>query len=69
MVDRVTRYSQFIPVKVKKILRKSQPHFCDDLRKLRLKQKNAFLIKMKYIYVPYQFVLNSIKSEDTALHM
>ena len=36
---RVTFFSQFIPAKVKKILRKSQPQFREKLRKLRLRKK------------------------------
>ena len=37
--------SQFISVKVKKKLRKSQAQFREKLRKLRLRQNNDFLIK------------------------
>jgi len=37
--------SQFISVKVKKNLRKSEAQFREMLRKLRLRQNNDFLIK------------------------
>ena len=47
---RVTRFSQFIPVKVEKMLRKSQPQFREKLRKLRLRKKSVFLIKKK-VYI------------------
>ena len=41
----VNRSSQFISVKLKKNLRKSQAQFREKLRKLRLRQNNDFLIK------------------------
>ena len=41
----VTHSSQFISVKVKTNLRKSQAQFREKLRKLRLRQNNEFLIK------------------------
>ena len=43
--DSVNHPSQFISVKVKKNLRKSQDQFREKLRKLRLRQNNDFLIK------------------------
>ena len=43
--ESVNHSSQFISVKVKKNLRKSQPQFGEKLRKLRLRQNNDFLIK------------------------
>ena len=43
--ESVNHYSQFISVKVKKNLRKSQAQFQEMLGKLRLKQNNDFLIK------------------------
>ena len=41
----VTHFSQFISVKVKKILGKSQAQFLEKLRLLRLKQNDDFRIK------------------------
>ena len=41
----VNHFSQFISVKVKKNLRRSQAQFREKLRKLRLRQNNGFLIK------------------------
>ena len=41
----LTHFSQFISGKVKKHLRKSQAQFREKLRKLRLRQKDGFLIK------------------------
>ena len=41
----LTYFSQFISEKVKKILRKSQAQFREKLRKLKLRQKDGFLIK------------------------
>ena len=38
-------FSQLKTGKLKKIIRKFQPHFLEKLRKLRLKQKSDFLIK------------------------
>ena len=45
----VNHSSQFISVKVKKNLRKSEAQFREKLRKLRLKQNNDFLIKKKRV--------------------
>ena len=42
---RVACYSQLFPAEAKKILRKSQPHIREKLRKLSLKRKSVFLIK------------------------
>ena len=41
--ESVTHFSQFISVKVKKILRKSQAQLREKLRKLRLRQVRVFL--------------------------
>ena len=41
----LSHFSQFISEKVKKHLRKSQAQFREKLRKLRLRQKDGFLIK------------------------
>ena len=43
--ESVNHSSQFISVKVKKNLRRSQAQFREMLRKLRLRQNNDFLIK------------------------
>ena len=43
--ESVNHFSQFILVKVKKNLRKSQAQFREKLRKLRLRQNISFLIK------------------------
>ena len=43
--DSVNHSSQFIAAKVKKKLRKSQAHFREKLRQLRLRQNKDFLIK------------------------
>ena len=43
--EMVTHFSQFISVKVRKMLRKSQAQFREKLRRLRLKQNDDFLIK------------------------
>ena len=43
--------NQFISVKVKKKLRKSQAQFWEMLRKLRLRQNNDFLIKKTCMYI------------------
>ena len=45
--DSVTHSSQFISVKVRKNLRKSEAQFREKLRKLRLKQNDSFLIKKR----------------------
>jgi len=47
--ESVNHYSQFISVKVKKNLRKSQAQFLEKLRKLRLRQNNGFLIKKRVL--------------------
>ena len=47
--DSVNHSSQFISVKVKKNLRKSEAQFREMLRKLRLRQSNDFLIKKKRV--------------------
>ena len=49
--DSVNHSSQFISVKVKKTLRKSQAQFREKLRKLRLRQNNFFLIKKNVYYI------------------
>jgi len=43
--ESITHFSQFISVKVKKKLGKSQSQFQDKLRKLRLRHNDGFLIK------------------------
>ena len=43
--ERVTHFTNFISVEVKKILRKSQPQFREKLRKSRLRQSDGFLIE------------------------
>ena len=43
--ENVNYFSQFILVKVKKNLRKSQARFWEKLRKLRLRQNDGFVIK------------------------
>ena len=45
--ENVNHSSQFISVKVKKNVRKSQALFRENLRKLRLKQNESFLFKKK----------------------
>ena len=49
--ESVNHSSQFISVKVKKNLRKSQARFREMLRKLRLRQNNDFLMKKTCIRV------------------
>ena len=44
----VTSFSQFTPVKAKKMLRKSQLQFQEKLRKLSLRQKRGFLMQNVY---------------------
>ena len=58
--ESVGQLSQFISVKVKKNLRKSQAQFRKRLRKLRLRQNDGFLIKKRMfdVYGKY-FALNS----------
>ena len=46
---RVARFSNFIPAKVKKILRKSQPQSREKLRKLSLREKRGFSYKQRRI--------------------
>ena len=43
--ERLSNFSQFISVKVKKNLRKSENQFREKLRKLRLRQNDSFLIE------------------------
>ena len=50
----VNHSSQFISVKVKKTLRKSQAQFQEKLRKLRLRQNNDFLIKKTCILIHHE---------------
>ena len=47
--ESVSQFSQFISVKVKKNLRKSQAQFWEKLRKLKCRQNDDFLIK-KNVY-------------------
>ena len=47
--ESVSHSSQFISVKVRKNLRKSQAQYLEMLRKLRLRQNNDFLIKKKRV--------------------
>ena len=47
--ESVNHFSQFISVKAKKNLRKSMPQFQENLRKLRLRQKDGFLIKKELL--------------------
>ena len=54
IINESVKYSsQFISVKVKKNLRKSQAQFGEKLRKLRLRQNNDFLIK-KIVYSKFE---------------
>ena len=48
--ESVNHSSLFIPVKVKKNLRKSQVQFREKLRKLRLRQNNDCRIKKRVCY-------------------
>ena len=43
--ESVTHFSQFVSVKVKKLLRKSQAQFREKVKKLRLSQNDDFLVK------------------------
>ena len=52
----VTCFSQLFSAKVKKILRKHQAQFRENLRKLKLRQNDGFLIKI---------VLQKIESSPT----
>ena len=54
--ESVNYCSQFISVKVKKNLRKSQAQFREKLRKLRLRQNNDFLIK-KNMYFSASYII------------
>ena len=47
--ERVTDLFPFIPVKVKKNLRKSQALYREQLRKLRPKQNDGFFIKKERV--------------------
>ena len=49
--ESVNHFSQFISVNVKKNLRKSQAQFQEELRKLRLRQNDDFLITKTCILV------------------
>jgi len=53
----VTHFSQFISVKVKIILRKSQAQFMEKQRKLKLRQNYGFLIKKSYVEMTGAFLL------------
>ena len=46
--ENTTHFSQFISEKLRKNLRKSQAHFREKLRKLKLRQNDGLLIK-KYV--------------------
>ena len=58
--ESVYHSSQFISVKVKKNLRKSQDQFREKLRKLRLRQNDGFLRK-RNVYLG----LESLEFKDT----
>jgi len=45
----VNHFSQFVSVKVKKDLRKSQAQFLGKVKKLRLRQNDSFLLKKTWI--------------------
>ena len=49
--ESVNHSSQFISVKVKKNLRKSEAQFRRKLRKLKLRQNNDFLIKKRVYHL------------------
>ena len=53
--ESVTHCSQFISVKVQKILRKSQAQFWENLRKLRLRKTVGFHIKKQHVVREYDF--------------
>ena len=60
----VTSFSQFTPIKVKKIVRKSQPHSREKLRKLRLRQKSDFHIKRrveKPVKIHFKYLMTNEK--------
>ena len=66
----LTHFSQFISVKVKKILIKPQIQFREKLKKLRLRQNDGFLIKkpckeIKPLSLPYQFWVGSLSLNRT----
>ena len=52
--DSLHHSRQFISLKVKKNLRKSQAQFRDKLRKLRLKQNIKFLIKKTCLLLQHE---------------
>ena len=47
-----THFRQFVSVKVKKVLRKSQAEFCEKFRELRLRPNGGFLVK-KRVYLDF----------------
>ena len=54
-----SHFSQFISVKVKKNLIKSQNQFREKLRKLRLRQNNSFVIKKTCMLIFLEDTLHS----------
>ena len=60
MNESLNHFSQFISVKVKKNLRKSEAQFREKLRKLRLRQNNGFLIKKRV------FINSGLKTKANA---
>ena len=58
--ENVNQFSQFISVKAKKILRKSQAQFRKKLRKLRLRQNDGFLTKNLFPFEGTGFYGNKI---------
>ena len=46
--ENVTNFSQFISIKVKGILRKSQAQFKEKLRKLKLMQNDLYITKKRF---------------------
>ena len=65
--ESVNHFSQFMSVKVKKNVRKSQAQFREKLRKLRLRQNNDFLIKKK-VYKIFHFNYFVKSACDSAKH-
>ena len=66
----VNHSSQYISVKVKKNLRKSEAQFREKLRKLRLRQNNDFLInKNVYIVVGANQLPSSAQAEHFGASM
>ena len=63
--DNVNHSSQFMSVKVKKNLRKSQAKFRDKLRKLRLRQNDGFLIKKTCTLHNMHHITNGTAFADT----